>query len=308
MQQNIKKYSELKLNDWWNMDIELEALLFGRQRYLKEKIDKSFDISKIEFDVPLLPYYKIGNEIYKMILCPSGSFWRGHKDQENNKPEEMKIKKSFLLGETEITQEVYESVMGENPSRFKGKPRNPVEMVSWYDALIFCNRLSDIFGLDRYYTFGDAQKIRPWGYWDENKPEPIYYPIKMNENSKGFRLPTEWEWEYAAKAGTQLKYSGSNDPKEMAWYVKNSNGTTHPVKQKIANAWGFYDMSGNVAEWCEDTWNPLGFGNYDISTPRMYRGGGWNQEPTYLCSTFRAGQSAPNLPHESIGFRICRYI
>jgi sulfatase modifying factor 1 len=207
----------------------------------------------------------------------------------------MLITKSFLLGETEITQELYCAVMGvENPSEFQGNPKNPVEQVSWYDALIFCNKLSDMCGLDRYYTITKNGKIIDTIEKYED------YVVETNTNAKGFRLPTEWEWEYAAKAGTQLLYSGSNNVNEVAWYDKNSGGTTHEIKGKNPNAWGFYDMSGNVWEWCENKYN-------STSAYRVARGGSWSYGASFLRSAVR-GVNSPGNRNYNLGFRVCRYI
>ena len=298
-QKDIKKYSEIRVADWWNVEIGsyiFKHSTFAKQRYSKKKMKTSFENSNLA----QIPYYKVNNEIYSMILlCPSGSFKKGHKDHNDNKPEKMKIEKSFLLGETEITQELYQAVMGvENSSYFKDNPRNPVGMVSWYDALIFCNKLSDVFELGRYYTIGNAQEIT-----DDYGNTNTHYPVEMNEDSKGFRLPTEWEWEYAAKADTQLLYSGSNDLNEVGWYGNNSN-TTHPVKQKKPNAWGFYDMSGNVKEWCENKYDPM---EMEISADRVYRGGSRWSYGSNLHSAYRDGHS-PRHRSAEIGFRVCRYI
>ncbi len=200
------------------------------------------------------------------------------------------ITKQFLLSETEITQELYCAVMEiNNPSTFHDDPKNPVECVSWYDALMFCNRLSDLLGLSQYYTIPEIPK------------DKLHVSeIKRNENSKGFRLPTQIEWEYAAKAGTKLKYSGSDDPNEVAWYSDNSNGTTHPVKQLKPNAWGFYDMSGNVFEWCDDVKD-------DHRGSIIIKGGcvGFNE---LLLSPTISHHSNASVPIPDIGFRVARYL
>jgi sulfatase modifying factor 1 len=303
LQKDIKKYSELHIDEWWNVGVGLGIFKHynsTKQRYSKSAIKKSCE--KPSLAQGKIPYYKVNEEIYNMIPCLSGSFMKGsNRENDDNPLEKMNIEKSFLLGETEITQELYKSVMCvENPSFFKDNPKNPVEQVSWYDALIFCNRLSDIFGIDRYYTiFKIGMSIN---ILEENQNN---YLVGMNEASKGFRLPTEWEWEYAAKAGTPLKYSGSNKSDEVAWFGKNSkvNGkaTTHPVKQKIANAWGFYDMSGNVFEWCENKYNDTD------PKHRATRGGDWERldvSNLHIVSRFKEKSARMN----NIGFRVCKYI
>ena len=125
---------------------------------------------------------------------------------------------TFAIGKYPVTQSQYEAVMRVNPSHFQGNPRNPVEKVSYDDAITFCQKLSQITG-------------------------------------KTYRLPTEAEWEYACRAGTTTDYCFGNDANQLgdyAWYEDNSQGTTHPVGLKMPNNWGMYDMHGNVHEWCEE--------------------------------------------------------
>ena len=296
-QKDIKKYSELRVVDWWNSDIVSYLHKYshlGKQRYSKGTMLQSFEHPNIQTDL-LIPYYKVDNTIYNLIPCPSGIFIKGHENESNNQPQEMAIKKPFLLGETEITQELYCAVMNvKNPSAFEDNPKNPVENVSWYDALMFCNRLSDMHDLNRYYTITkDGKSI-------DTIEKGKNYLVATNANSKGFRLPTEWEWEYAAKAGTPLEYSGSNNANEVAWYVGNSGGTTHPVKQLNPNAWGFYDMSGNVWEWCENKYN-------STSANRVSRGGSWVSHASYLRSAARI-YGSPSGRNVILGFRVCRYL
>ncbi len=296
VQQNIKKYSEFRVDKWWDVKVGstlFNCLNFGKQRCSKEKIETSFGNPNLTQNK--IPYYKVGNEIYNMILCPSGCFIKGSNVSDHKNPiAEVEFGNTFLLGETEITQEIYESVMGINPSAFKKDPKNPVEQVSWYDALIFCNKLSDMFELDRCYRITKYGKII-----DTIEEKQEYYLIEIDITSKGFRLPTEWEWEYAAKAGTPLKYSGSNIADEVGWYYINSNNTTHPIKQKKPNAWGFYDMSGNVSEWCED--------RYDDSENRVCRGSNCFRGLVGLEITYRKYEN-PYHRTLSLGFRVCRYI
>jgi formylglycine-generating enzyme required for sulfatase activity len=226
----------------------------------------------------------------------------------------------FLMAKYQTTQVEWESVMKNNPSYFKGEPRRPVEHVSWLDAIRFCNRLSELEGLKRCYTVGNGVVT-----WDATAP--------------GYRLPTEAEWEYAAKAGGNFEYAGSNDVDEVAWYVKNSGDTTHPVGLKKPNAWGLYDMSGNVWERCWDAYGQPLWGkpeahvdrrvdtvdrrvdtverfvdtsllyvdtkNKDSSSRRVDRGGSYWNGPRFLRSSVRNGFKA-EYEVRNLGFRCIR--
>ena len=183
-----------------------------------------------------------------------------------------------LIGATEVTQELWETVMGTNPSSFVGAQR-PVEGVSWDDAVAFCNGLSDLEGLNRAYHF-DGTEVA----WDRV--------------ADGYRLPTEEEWEHAARAEKNHKYSGSNNIGKVGWHSGNSGGMTHPVAEKHPNAWGLYDMSGNVWEWVWDL--------HESEEPfRGIRGGSWELEPRFALFADRAG-AAPGNRASSLGFRLAR--
>lgn len=156
--------------------------------------------------------------------------------------------KEFSILATEVTQELYESVMGENPSKFKGEKNLPVEQVSWYDAVYFCNKLSAKCGLTPVYAVAGETNVEKWGY-APHKGNEITGTVSQ-KNASGYRLPTVEEWQYAAKGGQDYKYSGSDNIDEVAWDIDNSGSKTHPVAQKVPNGYGLYDMSGNVEECC----------------------------------------------------------
>lgn len=217
---------------------------------------------------------------FKMIKVEGGTFRMGATSEQGSdafsdeSPVHSVTLPDYYIGETEVTQELWKAVMGKNPSSFKGDQK-PVECVSWHDCQSFIKRLNELTG-------------------------------------KSFRLPTEAEWEYAARGGNKskgYKYSGGNDIKEVAWYDGNSNSQTHDVKTKSPNELGIYDMSGNVLEWCED-W----FGYYSSSSQtnpkgpssgsrRVLRGGGWFNG-AIRCRVSNRCNGIPDNGFNDSGFRL----
>ena len=187
----------------------------------------------------------------------------------------------FLLSSCLVTQELYFEIVNESPAAFKGNNK-PVETVSWRDAVIFCNTLSTLEGLNPYYTIS-------------NRGEEISCDFKAS----GYRLPTEAEWEYTCKAGTAGIRYGELD--EIAWYKGNSDRMTHEVGMKQPNAWGLYDMLGNVWEWCSDIYDETVYGSY-----RIIRGGGWSDEPRGCMATNRRRSHPVSFKIDDLGFRIAR--
>ncbi|MBI9032678.1 SUMF1/EgtB/PvdO family nonheme iron enzyme [bacterium] len=202
----------------------------------------------------------------------------------------------FIIGKYEVTQAEWQEIMGNNPSYFKGD-NNPVEQVSWYDAVEFCNKKSVKEGLDPVYLGSGAS-------------------IKCDFSKNGYRLPTEAEWEYAARGGKKSKaytYSGSNNIDKVAEYKANNNKSTKAVGGKKPNELGIYDMSGNVWEWC---WDWYGYEDYSSSSEsnplgpnsgsyRVLRGGGWYSSAAY-CRVANRDCYSSTYSSYFVGFRLAR--
>ncbi|MDR2596139.1 MAG: formylglycine-generating enzyme family protein [Treponema sp.] len=261
-------------------------------------------------------YYKL---VIEMVQIPGGSFDMGSDSGfDEEKPVHTVTLSSFYMGKYEVTQEQWAAVMGNNPSHFKDSPasgeiqrKRPVERVSWYDALVFCNKLSIKEGLTPAYSISGKTDPADWG------TVPTSYNATWNDvviiaGSTGYRLPTEAQWEYACRAGTTTAYNtGDTISDNTGWYLDNSGDKTHEVGKKPANAWGLYDMHGNVSELCWD-W----FGDYTSATQmnptgavtgsyRVRRGGNWDYFGLHLRSASRSIDS-PNSRGNNVGFRLVR--
>jgi formylglycine-generating enzyme required for sulfatase activity len=246
------------------------------------------------------------------ILIERGSFVMGSPVYErgrNNGERQHRVRvNSFYISEYQITQEEYEEVMGTNPSIFRGE-NFPVEGVSWYDALEYCNKRSQLEGLNPAYTI-DIVRIDL-----NNLNSTARWLVTWNREANGYRLPTEAEWEYAAKGGNgspgDFVFSGSNNQVEVAWYSGTSGGSTHQVGTKGANGLGLYDMSGNVWEWCWDWYGDYTSGaqtdptGASLGSRRVIRGGSWYDSAAYVRSSYRHS-FIPSNTNFSIGFRIVR--
>lgn len=228
------------------------------------------------------PTFTVGGVTFKMIPVSGGTFMMGARDGEPSagsyeKPLHQVTLSSFSIGETEVTQALWLAVMGSNPSYFTGDLNRPVEKVSWGDCQTFITKLNQMTG-------------------------------------GNFRLPTEAEWEFAARGGNQSVgyiYAGSDTPDDVAWYSDNSGSTTHPVAQKQANELGLYDMSGNVSEWCSDWYdsdyysvspsvNPTG---PESGYQRVSRGGNHGNDAIYIRVAFR-NNPTPGSSQNTLGLRL----
>ena len=251
------------------------------QAWLRKQKNKQSNSSSYDNNSGIYTFMVNGVQ-FKMVKVAGGTFQMGATSEQGSdvfdweKPVHSVTLSDYYIGQTEVTQELWEAVMGSNPSYFDDDNRRPVENVSWNDCQEFIEKLNRLTG-------------------------------------KNFRLPTEAEWEYAARGGNKsrgYKYSGSNNLDAVAWYKDNSRGETHPVAQKQSNESGLYDMSGNVWEWCQD-W----YGNYSINSQtdptgpstgncRIVRGNGYKM-------LFEVGMRvslrycyAPGYRYDDIGLRL----
>ena len=253
----------------------------------------------------------VGSVTYMMKPIAGGSglnLGAGAVAADRNGPHTVTLT-AYHIGETEVTQELYQAVMGSNPSQFTGSPasgeqqsKRPADTVTWFQCIDFCNKLTDgTAGLgpsERVYTRSGTT-------------------VTQNLSKRGFRLPTEAEWEWAARGNTGDIYSGGAVAGNVAWFSGNSNHKTHQVGKKPATP-GLHDMSGNVWEWCWDLYNPavlsgnLGqdpTGPMSGFTDRTKRGGSWDTTDDKCKCVYRGGASpdAPAHQGNDVGFRIvCR--
>ena len=220
----------------------------------------------------------------EFMLIPAGEFKMGSPSSEEGRfdPEgpvhTVIIEKAYYLGKYEVTQKQWREVMGSNPSSFEGDDR-PVEKVSWNDAQEFVKKLNEMEGTNKY------------------------------------RLPSEAEWEYAARAGTTTRYSFGNDDSDLgdyAWYDSNSGSETHPVGQKQPNSWGLYDIHGNVWEWVQDPYHssydgaPIDGSVWESgsSSSRVIRGGSWSNYGGRICRSALRFNAYPGASYDFLGFRL----
>jgi serine/threonine protein kinase/formylglycine-generating enzyme required for sulfatase activity len=235
------------------------------------------------------------------VRIEPGTFTMGSNggDPDEKPPHLVRITKPFLLGAHEVTVRQYQAVISVNPSQFKGSDDLPVERVTWFDAVRFCNQFSAREQRNPYYLInGEAVTIL---------------------GGIGYRLPTEAEWEYACRAGSASRYPFSNDEtdlNEYAWFNMNSGKKTHPVGQKRPNRWGLFDMLGNVMEWCQDGYADDYYRKSSPDDPpgpaevrsRVVRGGAW-YSPSWWCTpTDRCGDAPGELLPHNPGFRVAASI
>lgn len=245
-----------------------------------------------------------------MILINGGSFLMGSPEGEGEKsehPQHIVKLDDFYMDIYSVTHRNYEDLMGINPSIYKGDGNLPVENVTWYDAVLYCNARSKRDGLELVYRFNSMKGIAGDGCAGLDNLETDF-------NKRGYRLPTEAEWEYACRSGTTTRYYwGEEMDGDYAWWEMNSGQRTQPVDAKKPNAWGLYDMCGNIQEWCNDWHGEKYYAESPEHSPkgpdsgktRVLRGGSWypyQDGGAHLRSANRSS-NFPDYRRDAYGFR-----
>jgi len=243
----------------------------------------------------------------EMVYVPGGEFMMGANNGNPDEAPAHKVKLSaFAIDKYEVTQELFEKVQLPNPSHWNESPKKPVERVRWRDAKQYCNERSALEKLKPVYN----EKTADW--------DPDF-------SANGYRLPTEAEWEYACKAGTDgpFDFGQADKLRQVAWFADNAEEKTHAAGQKKPNRWGIFDLYGNVSEWCEDVYSPTYYKESPANDPfgppspgkdvkRAMRGGSWKSSSEMCRSTFRQGQKTGDTDAcfytDYCGFRCVRRI
>ncbi len=237
-------------------------------------------LKKKESKKRIIDAYSDGELEIEMVFIPGGKIMMGSSEKEDETPVHEVVLDDFYMGKYLVTQAQWCSVMGHNPGKFQGDDKLPVEWVSWYNVQEYIRRLNQM-------------------------------------TKKRYRLPTEAEWEYACRAGSDTRFYFGDDENSLgkyAWYELNSDFESHPVGQKKPNEWGLYDMLGNVFEWCQDVYKKDFYQKSPRHNPvcedtgsrkRVLRGGGWSDRASYCRSTDRLGRS-PETRSYHIGIRLAK--
>ena len=305
-----KKYhfrNQVKTKEEEDYPIEISFVQkIKHQEYIKNKQEKR----KNQIETYRNLRQEIVNEITgNMVLINKNSFEIGDSDGESDeKPVKKVTVNDFYISKYEVTHKQWIAIMESNPGNFFECEKCAVERVNWYDAILFCNTLSKLSGYTPFYKVDKTLDESNHNFYDHMK-----WKVTIQEGANGYRLPTEAEWELAAANQSDYQYAGSDDASEVAWTLSNSDGSPHPVGQKMPNKYGLYDMSGNFWEWCYDWYSPDYYATDENSNPqgpeegqlRVIRGGGWMSHAIHARTRNRDRDAADN-KNNFTGFRIVR--
>jgi len=297
----LKKFPKVDAGDF-TLELFGRFSCYRQDVLISDRVNTQITVNQND----VVPYLR------ELIYLPGGDFFMGSQFMDRpdtERPHHEVSLQPFLMSYTEVSQKLWNSVMKANPSARTGN-KFPVTNISWYDALEFCNALSTLDGLEPCYIIDKSLT----DINNESEFDSFRYSVTCNWQATGYRLPTEAEWEFAAKCGDgnyAKKHAGSNYVEDVAWHIDNSNARVKEVGTLAPNEWGFFDLSGNVAEWCWDFWgaygkekqtNPKGAssGSY-----RAVRGGSWAKDDGACVVTARNGFS-PEHKNNEVGLRIVR--
>ncbi|HCA20302.1 MAG TPA: hypothetical protein DEO40_06460 [Treponema sp.] len=262
-------------------------------------------------ETPLIKEDEIKTSV-SMVKVPGGSFMMGNG--ESDAPKHKVQINDFYIGATCVTQSLWKTLTGVNPSEYQGE-NLPVDCVSWYDAIVFCNLLSKRDRLMPCYIINGSKNPARWGCVPDGR-DAKWDSVVCDWKANGYRLPTEAEWEYAAAGGTGgegFRFSGGNEIMELGWYNGNSEGKAHDVAAKAPNRLGIFDMTGSVWEWCWDWYDALYYNVCPESNPTgpvdqsyRIRRGGSIFDRSHFCGISCRFYYDPQMACLNYGIRVCR--
>jgi len=307
-------YGELNFRKEFTIDTSmLIQISFSEQIARVEKAKQEVVERKAKIDFFKIQKHDIIKDIiHNMMLIENGAFDMGSISGDEDEEPVRKVKvSSFYMSKHEVTQKQWMSIMENNPSHFHDRADCPVENISWYDAILFCNKLSASAGFTPYYIIDSSRADAG----NLNFYDHIKWLVKYDSLANGFRLPTEAEWEYAASAPSNSLFAGSNLPGKVAWTLENSDAKTRPVGQKLPNKNNLYDMSGNVWEWCWDWYDYHYYEKSEDINPmgplkgrlKVIRGGSWLAHSIHARVANRERDGADNANYFT-GLRLVRNV